>query len=70
MVSFALQQSFFMRFHLLSVDLSVLTTGLFRKLSHVPVFSRLYPTVLFYGIHCIWTYAEVFDPLGLECCTG
>jgi hypothetical protein len=25
---------------------------------------------LFYPIQCIWFYLEVFDPLGLELCTG
>ena len=41
---------------------------LFRKLSPVPMSSRLFPHFLFYQIQCIWFYV-VFYPLGLDGCS-
>ena len=66
-VSFALQKPFsFVRPHLLIADLNACTSGvLFRRLSTVPMCSRL-----FYKVQCIWFYLEIFDPLGLEFCVG
>jgi hypothetical protein len=37
----------------------------YRKLSPLSVSSRHF---LFYEVHCIWFYVDVFNPLGLEFC--
>jgi hypothetical protein len=69
-MSFVLQKlSSFMMSHLLIIDFrSCAISVLFRNLSPVPI--NLIPHFLFYQVHCVCFYVEVFDPLELKFCAG
>lgn len=67
MLSFGVQKLFsFM--NTVIVDLSTYANGiLFRKSFLVPMSSRLfYIYFIFFQIHCVWPYVEVFDLSGVE----
>jgi hypothetical protein len=67
-VFLALQKFFsFMRFHLLTVVLSTYSIGVLFNMSFL---CQLVQDFSFYQIQCIWPYAEVFDPFGVEFCAG
>jgi hypothetical protein len=70
-VSFALQKLFcFIKSQLLIIDLSTYTIGvLFKKLSPVPMHSGYSPLFLLPGFVYLVLF-DVFDPLGLEFCSG
>ena len=62
-VSLSLQNLFsFKRLHILILNLNVCAAEVVYCLNVLKAISNF----LFYQLKCNWTYAEIFDPLGLE----